>query len=79
MLQYLIISLHPLIDISFMLGAIKKMYKIYINLNNEENLSSPPTLIHMAVVAPSISLTYPVSPFYFFHNTYHHLTYHVCV
>lgn len=56
------------------------MYKTYINLNKKENLSSPAHSHSHKMVAPPISLTYPVSPFYFLHDTDRHLTYHiVCV
>lgn len=40
-LQHIISFLHPLIDISFMLEAIKKMYKMYINQNNKEEFFCP--------------------------------------
>ena len=70
-LQYLISSLHPLIDISFMLEAITKMHKIYTHQNNKENFSSSShSHSHGNTCSPHISLTDPVSLILFFSITF---------
>lgn len=70
-LQYLISSVHPLIDISFMLEAITKIHKIYTHQNNQENSSSSAhSHSHGNTCSPHISLTDLVSLILFFSITF---------